>query len=212
MKRESFIFYRSFMEALDELNDEQFARVFRAICKFALDEKELKLSGVEKAIFQLVKPQLLANQKRYENGCKGGRKASENKPNDNQKETENKPNQNQLLTKVQPNDNVNDNENVNVNVNEKDNLKINKKNKITNKQCVASVDSILFEGVLADMEKEVAPITYDTFFRTIGCLGCVDDTLVLTSPMPNAIDRHRDKLVEAITKTSKGKFVDYVWE
>ena len=77
MKRESFIFYRSFMEALDELNDEQYARVFRAISKFALDGKETKLTGIEKVIFQLVKPQIEANIKRYENGCKGGRKPKE---------------------------------------------------------------------------------------------------------------------------------------
>ena len=102
MKRDSFIFYRSFMEALEGLNDTQYAKVFRAISKYALDGKELRLTGVEKVIFQLVRPQLDANKKRYENGCKGGRKPTETKPNDNQTET-----------KAQPNEN--DNENVNVN-------------------------------------------------------------------------------------------------
>ena len=33
-KRDSFIFYRSFMEALSELNDTQYAKVFRAISKY----------------------------------------------------------------------------------------------------------------------------------------------------------------------------------
>ena len=117
MKRDSFIFYRSFLEALEELSDEQYARVFRAISKFALDGKETKLSGVEKAIFQLAKPQLIANQKRWENGCKGGRKPSENKPSDNQddnqngnqKETETKPSDNQSESKPEPNENENEN-------------------------------------------------------------------------------------------------------
>jgi hypothetical protein len=93
MKRDSFIFYRSFMEALDGLNDTQYARVFRAISKYALDYKELRLTGVEKVIFQLVKPQLDANRKRYENGCRGGR-PTETKPNDNQTETKAQPNEN----------------------------------------------------------------------------------------------------------------------
>lgn len=79
-KRDSFIFYRSFVNALDSLEDEQYARVFRAISKFALDGKETKLSGVEKVIFELVKPQLVSNQKRWENGCKGGRKPNEVEP------------------------------------------------------------------------------------------------------------------------------------
>lgn len=106
MKRDSFIFYRSFMEALEGLSDTQYAKVFRAISKYALDGKELRLTGVEKVIFQLVKPQLDANKKRYENGCRGGRPIAN-------KITETKPNDNQTETKAQPNDN--DNENVNVN-------------------------------------------------------------------------------------------------
>lgn len=78
--RESFVFNRSFMEALNELNDKQYAKVFRAITKFALDGEETNLTGIEKVIFSLVKPQLLANQKRYENGCKGGRKETKGQP------------------------------------------------------------------------------------------------------------------------------------
>ena len=118
-KRDSFIFYRSFMEALSELNDEQYAKVFRAITKFALDGKELKLTGIEKVIFQLIKPQLIANQKRYDNGCKGGRKSTKTEPNDNQNETETQPNKNQTITKTKPNENDNVNVNVNDNYNNK---------------------------------------------------------------------------------------------
>lgn len=106
MKRDSFIFYRSFMEALEDLSDKQYAKVFRAITKFAFNGEETTLTGVEKVIFSLIKPQLIANQKRYENGCRGGR------PSENQNETETKPNNNQTETKAKPN------ENVNVNVND----------------------------------------------------------------------------------------------
>ena len=133
MKRESFIFYRSFMEALEELNDKQYSKVFRAITKFAIDGEEPQLTGVEKVIFSLIKPQLIANQKRYDNGCKGGRR-----PNNNQNETETEPNDNQTETKSEPNDNDNVNDNVNVNVN--NNLKESKQVSINNNRTYAHED------------------------------------------------------------------------
>lgn len=124
--RESFIFYRSYAEALRELPDEQRLILYDAIMLYALDGKEPKLKGIEKAIFALIRPQLQANNKRYENGKKGGRTKSninrnetETEPNANQNLTKDKPNPNQTLTKAEPNvnENVNENENVNVNVN-----------------------------------------------------------------------------------------------
>lgn len=134
MKRDSFLFYRSFMEALEDLNDKQYAKVMRAITKFALDGEEIALSGVEKVIFTLTKPQIIANNKRYENGCRGGRNSTkeeakqvqddtELQPNDNQTATKIKPNRNQDETSLTPNENVNVNDNVNDNVNVKDNNK-----------------------------------------------------------------------------------------
>lgn len=125
------------MEALDELNDKQYAKVFRAITKFAMDGEEPELIGVEKVIFSLIKPQLVANQKRYDNGCKGGRK-----PNDNQNETETKPNDNQTETKCEPNDNVNVNVNDNVNDNYLKESKKEDKYKETNNVC-ASYEEIM---------------------------------------------------------------------
>lgn len=65
-------------------------------------------------MFELVKPQIDTNNKKYINGTKGGRPKTENKPNDNQTETNTKP----IETKQEPNVNVN--ENVNVNVIKKD--------------------------------------------------------------------------------------------
>lgn len=73
MKRNSFIFYRSFSESLEDLSEKQYAKIFKAIVKFALDGEEPTLSGIEKVVFSLVKPQIEANQRKYENGVKGGR-------------------------------------------------------------------------------------------------------------------------------------------
>ena len=114
---ESFVMYRSFHEALKELTREQYGNVMYAINEYALNGIEPEeLTGIEKAIFLMAKPQLDANSKRRENGAQGGRP---------RKETE-KPmvieNENQEKPMVIENDetekpNVNDNVNVNVNDN-----------------------------------------------------------------------------------------------
>lgn len=111
--RESFIFYKSFYESIKELDkDNQFA-IYNAIMKYEFDNTELELDGIPKAIFTLIKPQLQANDKRYENGKKGGRPK-------NQTITKEKPNNNQKETKIKPNYNENVNVNENNNVNKKE--------------------------------------------------------------------------------------------
>ena len=105
MARDSFIFYRSFYEAISELSKENQADTYDAIMQYALNQKEIELTGISKAIFSLVKPQLDANYKKYENGKqKKSKKEAKVKQNESKAET-----------------NVNDNENVNVNENVNDN-------------------------------------------------------------------------------------------
>ena len=111
--KESFIFYASFYKAIEELDEKKQLKLYKSIMKLALENEENeKLTGIEKAIFELIKPQILANNKRYEDGQKGGR-PRKNKTTGFEKEKttgfENK--------KPNVNVNVNDNENENVNVN-----------------------------------------------------------------------------------------------
>jgi hypothetical protein len=126
MERDSFIFYRSFAEAIDDLSDEEQLKVYRAIKEYALNEKEIKLTGTAKGYFRLMKPLIAANTRRYKNGCNGGRKPNSNQeetklePTDNQYITKEEPNSNQEETKLEPNNNVNGNENVNDNSNGND--------------------------------------------------------------------------------------------
>lgn len=136
--RDSVVFYRSFREAINNLPEEERLKAYDYIFDYAFDEKEPKDKGIATAIWNLCKPQIDANNQRYENGTKGGRPVrqkpndnqtitktkpnhnqniTEAKPNDNQSITKTKPNDNQTITKPKPNDNVNDNVNVNVNVN-----------------------------------------------------------------------------------------------
>ena len=116
-EKESFVFYRSFFEALQDLKDKERLKVYDAICDLALNENDTKLTGIAKTIFTLIRPQILSNTKKYKDGQKGaeygklgGRPKKEKTPVGLLKETPNE------------NVNVNDNENVNVNENVNDNV------------------------------------------------------------------------------------------
>lgn len=111
--RDSMIFYRSFYEAINELPLENQGEIYSAIFDYSLNFNEPNLTGLSKTIFTLIKPQLDANNKRFENGKKGGRK----KANVNQNRTKSKPKVNQKETKDEANNNVNVNNNVNSNDN-----------------------------------------------------------------------------------------------
>lgn len=107
--KESFVFYRSFYEAIEDLDDKEKIEVYTAICELSLNKKEIELKGIAKTIFKLIKPQIIANNERYENGKKGGR------PKNNQRLLKNKT---IGFVEKEPNENVNDNENDNGNENE----------------------------------------------------------------------------------------------
>ena len=105
-QKDSFIVYRSFYDAIKPLSDQDQLLLLKQIFEFGLNQKEIDLEPLPKAMFALIKPQLEANHKRYENGTKGGRPKTKEKPKDNQK-----------ITKEKPNKNKNVNVNVNKNVN-----------------------------------------------------------------------------------------------
>lgn len=107
--RESFIIYRSFFEAIKDLELEQQAVVFNAICEYSLNGTEVELNGVCSTVFKLIKPQLQANNNRYKSGCYGAKIKQE--------QSKSKAKRKQTRSKVKANVNVNDNVNVNVNDN-----------------------------------------------------------------------------------------------
>lgn len=125
--RDSYIFYASFYEAIKELDDADRLVIYDAINAYSLGGEVPELRGISKALFTLMRPQLDANQRRYDNGTKGGRppkngnqEGSKNKPIGNQTETNEEPNGNQEGSK--PKANYNDNYNDNVNQNGNNNL------------------------------------------------------------------------------------------
>lgn len=70
MNRDSFVFYKSFFEALQDLNNKDRLILYDAICELALNDKDTELQGFSKTIFTLIKPQILANTKKYNDGKK----------------------------------------------------------------------------------------------------------------------------------------------
>ena len=81
MNRNQFTFYRSFYDAVKVLPKKDQTTVILAICAYALDNEEPKLSGTAAAIFTLVRPMLDSSRKKAESGKRGGEhKQSESKP------------------------------------------------------------------------------------------------------------------------------------
>lgn len=115
--RDNFIFYRSFYEGAKVLKDSDRLKLYEAIFEYALDNTEPKLKGYPLGMFSMARPQLDANNKRYQDGLKGaehGKKGG--RPKKNKLNGDNEENPIGFLDKT-PNENVNDNENDNVNEN-----------------------------------------------------------------------------------------------
>ena len=100
--KDGFVFYASWWEAIKNLQREMQGDVLTAIIEYGLyGETTESPKPIASAMLAMVKPQIDANNQRYENGKKGGRP----KPNNNQTETKPKPNNNQNITKQKPNNN-----------------------------------------------------------------------------------------------------------
>ena len=114
--RESFVMYRSFVDALEMLSYESYGQAMRAINRYAIyGEIPEGLPADANIVFTMAKPQLDANIKRRENGKKGaeyGRLGGRPKKDKNPIGDIDK---NPIgVTEKTPNVNVNVNENVNV--------------------------------------------------------------------------------------------------
>ena len=77
MEQESMIFYRSFYEALRDLDDDIRLELYDAIMRYSLYEEEVEVSPLAKPFFRLISPQLDANLRRRKNGMLGGRPRKE---------------------------------------------------------------------------------------------------------------------------------------
>ena len=86
--KDGFVFYASWWEAIKNLQREMQGDVLTAIIEYGLyGETTESPKPIASAMLAMVKPQIDANNQRYENGKKGGRP----KANNNQTETKPKP-------------------------------------------------------------------------------------------------------------------------
>lgn len=121
IKADSFVFYRSFIQAIDDLKtDEEKVLILKAMTDYALDGKLPELEGYLNGYFNLIKPQIDANIKRRINGNKGGRPKK-----DNAQKSGGSDDKNRGFENAQANVNVNVNNNVNANKNDNGNAKEN---------------------------------------------------------------------------------------
>ena len=74
MKQESFVFYRSFYEAVKEFDKDIIADLMIGLCSYALDDVIIEFdNNIAKSLFVLIKPQIDANKVKRLNGSSGGR-------------------------------------------------------------------------------------------------------------------------------------------
>lgn len=66
------VFYRSFLEALEDMEADKCKELLMAIGHYAMDDEVPSLTGEVKRAFTLIKPQIDSNNKRAEDGKKGG--------------------------------------------------------------------------------------------------------------------------------------------
>lgn len=107
MERDSFIFYRSWLEAILNLPRDLQGDVLLAITRYAIlgDTSADGLKPIARAMLAMAKPQIDANNQRYANGCNGGRRnqrPTESEPGGNRKQTEVEPKSNRKITEVEP--------------------------------------------------------------------------------------------------------------
>ena len=121
MRVDSFVFYTSWLEAIEELDEEDQLKTIKAILRYQAFHEEPEAKGSAMAIFKMARPVIDEMYNRrvasIENGKKGGRPKSAQLENAGDKaERKTKPIQNLEKPMHNLNENVNENGNENVNV------------------------------------------------------------------------------------------------
>ena len=168
---ESFVFYKSFLDAIELLPEGEQLKAFKLIAHYGangeLPEGEQTLAN---AIFLMAKPNIDATKEKRSNGKKGGRPAKETEKNA-EKEIE-KPvvieNENHRLSKpesnVDVNVNVDGNVDVNVNVNDDVNVNGDEESKKGAKQSSRFTPPTREEAAAYVKEQGLTRVDLDKFF------------------------------------------------
>lgn len=190
--KDSFVFYKSFFDAIEELPEEHQLEAYRSIMMLALFGIDEKPSGLASIVYIMAKPQIEANYEKYENGKKGGapkgnKNAKRKQPDETMENNQKQPKQplvvfennlkqpqvefqnNQKQPNVNVNDNVNDNDNVNINDNGAACFIKNNDEEITGAVIEYSKSEPLRKALFSyvDMRKQMGVYTIDSFIQTL---------------------------------------------
>jgi hypothetical protein len=115
----SFVFYRSYFEAIKDLDLMDKVEMYEAIADYSLDDIEPNFNGIKLVMWKLIKPQIDSNKVKRNGGKLGGRPKKETIgfENENHRLNEN----NHRLYNEKANGNGNGNGNANGNKNDNDN-------------------------------------------------------------------------------------------
>lgn len=199
MGRDSFIFYESFHVALSKLEPAAYKIIMTAVCEYALYGTETELDGTLTLAFDLIKPQIDANNKRYEDGKKGGRPSKKTqKPVVSDVKTSGFEVKNQWLSDAKPNVNVNVNDNVNENVNV--NVPVSDTEQHTIHNNIPTMKEIREENI----QNEYG-LTEDSLIRFVA----YNRERGWKMPMPDALRKWKELEKEKPKQNKVGKFGDF---
>lgn len=149
-KRDSFTFFRSFMEVADGLDGAEWAAFVRAIFNYALDGVEPKFNDkISKALFAGIRPNLAKGWRNFDNGKNGG--APIGNTNASKPATSNE-NNNRNSTEKQPKNkaNINSNSNSNNNINKQEQEKEKEKVQSSSQSmCVDTLEDSIDDVILS---------------------------------------------------------------
>jgi len=188
--RDSFIFYRSFFSATKHLNQVEKAQLLEAICSYALDGNLSLLEGTPQGMFELIKPQLDANRKRFENGCKKKQKISKT-------EAKNK----QTISKDEANVNVN------VNVNHNEECKSESESELKSKITINPIYKKLSDGLLfileAKLQRKLSSKNWEDEIKKLieKDLSVRQNPLKLNKMSPHSPSRFLETIISALPFT-----------
>ena len=172
-EKESFVFYRSFYEAIKNLGEKDQLGLYNAICEYSLEGKlTSELEGVIRAMFTLIKPNIDSTNAKYkasvENGKKGGR-PKKNSDNKKDKRNQQKPSNNQTETQEEANTNLNVDVDVDVNedVNEDVNDNEDKKESIEKKTPLGEFKKVKLTEDEINKLKEEYPKHFEVIIKQL---------------------------------------------
>lgn len=86
--RKAFTFYSSYYESIKELPTINQQELYKAIIEYSFEKKDVKLTGISKSIWCLIKPNIDNNISKYENGKRPKQKGLQDKKENKKSESE----------------------------------------------------------------------------------------------------------------------------